>query len=109
MGERYDVIVTLKDGVFPFIAEPLGKYDVARALIRTGTGSVPHENFRPDELDSDPLTADRLLASNHVRLPARKPDRVHDLLLSGSMKPYKWMINGEMYAHATPLIVQTVQ
>lgn len=106
MGERYDVIVTLKDGIFPFVAEALGKYDIARALIRTGAGSVPDENYRPSELNRDPLTADLLLASNHVRLPAQKPDRVHDLILSGSMKPYEWRINGEMYSHAKPLIVQ---
>ena len=106
MGERYDVIVTLKDGVFAFVAEPLGKSNIARALIRTGTGNPPLQTFRPRELKGEPLTADQLLATNEVRLPARKPDRVHDLVLNGSMNPYEWMINGEMYPHSKPLIVQ---
>lgn len=106
MGERYDVIVTLKDGVFPFVADPMGKFNIARALVRTGAGRSPLETFRPIELDGEPLTADRLQAPNDVRLPARRPDRVHDLVLSGSMKPYEWMINGQMYPHTKALIVK---
>ncbi len=47
MGERYDVTVTLKDGVFPFVAQPLGKAGLARALVRTATGAVPAVTYRP--------------------------------------------------------------
>jgi FtsP/CotA-like multicopper oxidase with cupredoxin domain len=39
MGERYDVVVTLADGVFPLVAVPLGKSGTpARVLVRTGSG-----------------------------------------------------------------------
>ena len=39
MGERYDAIVTLGDGVFALVAEPMGKEGLARALVRTGSGA----------------------------------------------------------------------
>lgn len=106
MGERYDVIVTLKDGVFPLVADPMGKADIARALIRTGEGRVPISTYRPGELMGVPLTVDRLQSINEVRLPTRKPDRVHDLVLNGSMRPYEWMINGGMYPHTSPLAIK---
>ena len=106
MGERYDVVVTVGDGVFPFVAEPVGKSDIARALIRSGSGSAPAETFRPNELNDTPLTADSLQAAEEVRLPIRKPDRIHDLLLTGSMNPYQWKINGRLYPDTKPLTVK---
>ena len=51
MGERYDAIVTLSDGVFPLVARPLGKSGVARALVRTGSGAVPDAGALPEGLD----------------------------------------------------------
>ena len=36
MGERYDVQVTLGDGVFPLVALAEGKDSTALALVRTG-------------------------------------------------------------------------
>ncbi len=39
MSERYDVIVTAGDGVFPLVAMAEGKNALARALLTTGTGS----------------------------------------------------------------------
>ena len=106
MGERYDAIVTAGDGVFPFVAEPVGKSDIARALIRSGSGSAPAETFHPSELNDTPLTADWLQAADEVRLSARKPDRIHDLLLTGSMSPYQWRINGRMYPDIKALTVK---
>ena len=51
MGERYDVIVTAGDGVFPLVASAEGKNAVARALLSTGAGSAPDAGFRPPELN----------------------------------------------------------
>ncbi|MEV1170099.1 hypothetical protein [Nonomuraea sp. NPDC049784] len=39
MGERYDVLVTLKDGVFPLVALAEGKGALACGLIRTSVGA----------------------------------------------------------------------
>ena len=52
MGERYDVIVTAGDGVFPLVATAEGKNAVARALLSTGAGAAPGPGFRPPELNA---------------------------------------------------------
>ena len=109
MGERYDAIVTLGDGVFDFVAEPVGKKGLARALIRTGSGAVPTDTHRPSGLDGYPLTVDALRVAEGAALPARDPDTVQDLMLSGSMAPYIWTINGTTYADTTPLTIRPGQ
>lgn len=109
MGERYDAIVTLKDGVFPFVGEPLGKLGIARALVRTGGGAVPAASFKPSELAGAPLTVGSLSAGAGTPLPTREPDSVQDLALGGTMAPYQWTINGDTYDNATPLIINAGQ
>jgi uncharacterized cupredoxin-like copper-binding protein len=42
-------------------------------------------------------------------LRARRADLVRTILLGGSMKPYSWSINGEMWPHVTPLMVKQGQ
>ncbi len=106
MGERYDATVTLADGVFALVAEPVGKRGLARALVRTGSGAAPGESDRPSELDGYPLTVDALRAAGSVRLPQREPDSVQDVLLSGSMAPYVWTINGRTYDDTIPLTIR---
>ncbi|MCU0277538.1 MAG: multicopper oxidase domain-containing protein, partial [Candidatus Nanopelagicales bacterium] len=109
MGERYDAIVTLGDGVFPFVAEPVGKAGLARALIRTGAGRVPAPSWRPSELDGYPLTVEMLQSGPGIALPAADPDSVQDVVLSGSMTPYLWTINGQTYENTDPLMVKQGQ
>ena len=109
MGERYDAVVTLGDGVFAFVAAPEGKTGLARALIRTGSGAVPPASARPAELAAYPLTVDALRAADSARLPGRSPDTVQDLLLSGSMAPYVWTINGTTYEDTVPLTIREGQ
>ena len=106
MGERYDVVITVKDGVFPLVAEAVGKTDIARALLRSGNGRIPKISFRPAELDYAPLTAELLKASEEVRLGISTPDRIQDLVLSGSMQPYEWKINGRTYSETKPLSIR---
>jgi len=50
MGERYDVQVSLGDGVFPLVALAEGKNSTALALVRTAAGSAPPATIRPAEL-----------------------------------------------------------
>lgn len=109
MGERYDAIVTLSDGVFPFVAEPVGKAGLARALVRSGAGDVPEPSWRPSELNGYPLTAEMLQAGPGTALTTADPDSVQEVLLSGSMTPYVWTINGQTYADTDPLTVKQGQ
>jgi FtsP/CotA-like multicopper oxidase with cupredoxin domain len=103
MGERYDLVVTVRDGVFPLVAQPIGNSQMARALIRTGSGTIPTSTFRPKELDALPLTPNLLQATDEVRLPTRTPDRIQNLFLTGSMNPYVWKINDRTYSDTKAL------
>nr|WP_260867851.1 multicopper oxidase family protein [Streptomyces sp. SAJ15] len=107
MGERYDVLVTAGDGVFPLTAVAEGKRRAARALLRTGGGAAPAPSARPKELDGTVLTAGRLKAAEGVRLTRREPDRTLTLRLSGSMAAYDWAINGKRYDPAERLPVRS--
>ncbi|OMI37876.1 multicopper oxidase family protein [Streptomyces sparsogenes] len=98
MAERYDVLVTAQDGVFPLVALAEGKGGAAMALLRTSDGAAaPPPSVRPRELDGRLLTADRLKAAEDVRLTPRAPDRTVRLRMTGSMARYDWAINGKPY------------
>lgn len=63
MGERYDVVVTAGDGVFPLVAMAEGKNALARALLVTGAGSAPDAALLPAELNGQVGTVDILTAA----------------------------------------------
>ncbi|MFI6849457.1 multicopper oxidase family protein [Kitasatospora sp. NPDC050467] len=113
MGERYDVLVTLADGVFPLVALAEGKDARGMALIRTGAGTAPPPTVRPAELDGLIVTAARLRAAEGVRLKSRKTDVTHQIRLTGRMSSYNWAIDGKPFdmAHpdADPLVVEAGQ
>ncbi|MEU9040979.1 MULTISPECIES: multicopper oxidase family protein [unclassified Kitasatospora] len=97
MGERYDVLVTAKDGVFPLTALAEGKNATALAVLRTGGGAAPDASVRPAELDGRLVTAGQLKAAPSVRLPAKSPDRTVQLELTGGMAKADWAFNGRRY------------
>jgi multicopper oxidase len=102
MGERYDVLVTLADGVFPLVALAEGKDASGMALVRTGSGSAPKPTVRPAELDGVIRTAAQLRAADDVRLDEKQPERIHRIELTGGMDRYDWSINGRRYDMADP-------
>ncbi|MGW3941211.1 multicopper oxidase family protein [Streptomyces phaeochromogenes] len=113
MGERYDVLVTLGDGVFPLVALAEGKDATGLALVRTGSGSTPSAAVRPKELDGMIMTASRLRAADEVRLKSAVADVVHRIELTGGMEKYNWAINGEPFdmnaPEASPILVEEGQ
>lgn len=106
MGERYDVELTLADGVFPFVASAEGKAGQGLALVRSGSGRPPDADVRPAELDRMVLLGTDLVGTDAVRLTRQTPDRRHDLVLSGSMARYRWTINGKTFPDTTPLPIE---
>ncbi len=106
MGERYDAIVTLQDGVFPLVAAPYGKQGQAMALIRTGSGSAPGPTVHPSELDGAVLEATDLQPAEATRLPSRDPDTSEMVHLSGQMAPYRWAINDAPYGKNDPIVIE---
>ncbi|MGW3097462.1 multicopper oxidase family protein [Streptomyces sp. NPDC001102] len=113
MGERYDVLVTLADGVFPLVALAEGKGAGGMALVRTGPGSAPKPTVRPAELNGLIMTAAQLKAADDVRLDSKKADRVHRIELTGGMMHYDWGINGKRFdmndPTANPILVEQGQ
>jgi FtsP/CotA-like multicopper oxidase with cupredoxin domain len=97
MAERYDVIVTLGDGVFPLVAAAEGKGGAALALVRTASGTAPGPTVRPAELHGHVLDYAQLRPADSVRLASRPVDRVLKLTLNGGMTRYNWAINGQQY------------
>ncbi|GAA3024097.1 multicopper oxidase family protein [Gordonia defluvii] len=106
MGERYDVTVTVGDGVFPLVAAAEGKNGQALAVLRTGSGAAPAPDVRPAELDGPVLLgATELAAADSARLPDREPDSTIKVALNGQMDPYAWGINGKKHGEDNPLTV----
>ncbi|WP_330461303.1 multicopper oxidase family protein [Streptomyces sp. NBC_00820] len=98
MAERYDVLVTAKDGVFPFVALAEGKTGQALAVMRTDKGrTVPPANVRPDELDGKLVPARRLEPHPSVALPDRHPDRELRIRVTGTMQSYDWGFDHKGY------------
>ncbi len=85
MGERYDVLVTAGDGVFPLTALAEGKKASALAVLRTGSGAAPAASVRPKELDGKLVEAGRLARTRRSRWAAgRRTGR------SGCGSPAGW-------------------
>ena len=106
MGERYDVLFTVGDGVFPLVALAEGKQGNALALVRSAAGTPPKASARPAELAGKVILSTDLTADNAVRLKAKDVDRSHNLLLRGSMAPYRWTINGNAFPDGDPLPIE---
>jgi FtsP/CotA-like multicopper oxidase with cupredoxin domain len=110
MAERYDVVVTAADGVFPLVALAEGKNAVARAILSTGAGSAPDPAFRPVELGSQRVgTVDRFTATAPANLGPAEPGVNLPVVLGGNMAKYEWTINGEPYSTTKPLQVRQGQ
>ncbi|EGG44416.1 putative multicopper oxidase [Streptomyces griseoaurantiacus M045] len=113
MGERYDVLVTLGDGVFPLVALAEGKDANGLALVRTGSGAKPSATVRPKELDGMIMSASQLRATDDVRLKSAKADVTHQIKLTGTMMKYDWAINGMPFdmkdPQAHPILVEEGQ
>jgi FtsP/CotA-like multicopper oxidase with cupredoxin domain len=109
MGERYDVTVTAGDGVSPLVAAAEGKDAVARALLKTGTGTAPEPAYQPSEFTGRVATVDSLTATPEVDLGSAKADTALTAELNGGMMAYNWTINGRPFSDAEPLTVQQGQ
>ena len=109
MAERYDVVVTAADGVFPLVALAEGKNALARALLSTGKGSPPDPGFQPSELTKLVGTIDMFTATTPVNLGRPDPGLNLPVVLGGNIVHYNWMINGEPYSKTDPLHVRQGQ
>jgi multicopper oxidase len=109
MAERYDVIVTAADGVFPLVALAEGKNALARALLSTGSGSTPDPQFQPSELTKRVGTIEMFTATTPVNLGRPDANLNLPVVLGGNMMQYNWMINGQPWSTTNPLQVRQGQ
>ncbi|GAA2027115.1 multicopper oxidase family protein [Terrabacter terrae] len=110
MGERYDALVTVKDGVFPFVAVPFGKTGQAMAVLRTSpAGAAPPTTARPEELTGTALIGAQLQPAESARLTPRAADVTAPVALTGQMSPYAWGINGAPHGRNEPVLVREGQ
>jgi FtsP/CotA-like multicopper oxidase with cupredoxin domain len=99
MGERYDVVVNLDDGVFPLVAIAEGKKGAAFGLVRTGAGTAATPKVRPAALKGHIVGYDELVPTEPVRLDDRPPDEVIRMELTGGTTRYSWGFNGRPLTH----------
>lgn len=99
MAERYDVLITARDGVFPLVAEPEGKPGrAAVAVLRTDKGNrLPALDARPDELDGKCVPARRLVPDDAVAFDDDHPDRELRIRVTGNMHKYNWGFDHRPY------------
>jgi FtsP/CotA-like multicopper oxidase with cupredoxin domain len=109
MGERYDVVVTLADGVFPLVAWPIGKDGAGLAVVRTGSGPIPTPARAAEirELTGPVLLGSELRPTDSARLPDKDIGQSVDLALSGQMSTYEWAINGAPYGKNEPIAIES--
>jgi FtsP/CotA-like multicopper oxidase with cupredoxin domain len=99
MAERYDVLVTARDGVFPLVALAEGKKARALAVLRTDRrGALPPPSAHPEELDRRIVPARRLVPAESVALRDEEPDREIRIKLTGGMKKFDWGFDHRPYS-----------
>jgi FtsP/CotA-like multicopper oxidase with cupredoxin domain len=109
MGERYDVLVTVNNpGVWQLAAQVDGTNYLARALVRYqgSTTTAPAATFLPPELKQKQLTYAMLKVAPGIPTPPSGQPAQVAVALSGSMAPYVWKMNNQIYPDASKIAVQ---
>lgn len=109
MGERYDLIVEVRDGTFAVVAQPEGKVDPrAVAVLTSSEGAVrlASDKIQISELSGRLLSYDDLVAAPSAELARRVPDRELEMTLTMGSGGREWLINGRTYADREPLAVE---
>src|SRR5690625_6713485 len=102
---------TVKDGMFPLVARPVGKTSGGQglAVMRTGTGEVPAPGVQVTELDGEVVIGSALEPAETARLEDRTVDTELERAFQGTVQPYQWAINGAPYGQNTPLSIRDGQ
>jgi FtsP/CotA-like multicopper oxidase with cupredoxin domain len=109
MAQRLDVLIDLpRTGAFPVLAQLEGSPRRTGIILATPDSRITRvADQGPIAPPIDLSLEMRLAAAEPLR--ARPADLVRTISLGGSMKPYAWSMNGEMWPHVTPLMVRQGQ
>jgi FtsP/CotA-like multicopper oxidase with cupredoxin domain len=109
MAQRLDVLIDLpRAGAFPILAQLEGSPRRTGIILATAGSRIPRVAEQGPIAPPIDLSLEMRLAAMEP-LRARPADLVRTILLGGSMKPYSWSMDGEMWPHITPLMVKQGQ
>jgi FtsP/CotA-like multicopper oxidase with cupredoxin domain len=109
MAQRLDLLIDLpRSGVFPVLAQLEGTLRRTGIILAARDSRIPRLSDRGAPAPPIDLSLETRLAAASPLLP-RPADLVRTIPLGGSMKPYAWSMNGEMWPHITPLMVKQGQ
>ncbi len=110
IAQRLDILVDLAGGgAFPVLAEVEGRRSRTGIILATADAHVARID------DAMAAAAPALDNSLEARLsavdplPARQPDLVHEIVFTGSMRPYSWALNGQYWPDIVPLMLRKGQ
>jgi FtsP/CotA-like multicopper oxidase with cupredoxin domain len=109
MAQRLDVLIDLpRTGAFPVLARLEGSPRRTGIILATPGSRIARVADQGQIAPPVDLSLEtRLTAAAPLR--ARPADLVRTIPLGGSMKPYAWSMDGEMWPHITPLMVKQGQ
>ncbi len=99
MGERVDAIITVGQTSVPVVAVPERKdgYSLLNLRVNSKPSAVDINKFVAAVRSQVVLDTASLKPAPDVTLPAKTPQQVLDLRLSGPTNGYTWPINGRLY------------
>jgi FtsP/CotA-like multicopper oxidase with cupredoxin domain len=105
-AQRLDILLDLAGpGAFPILADVEGRRSRTGIVLATAGAQVARIDAAltsaAPALDNS-LEA-RLVAVNP--LASRQPDLVHQIVLTGGMRPYAWALNGQYWPEIVPLML----
>lgn len=106
IAQRLDILLDLPDaGAFPVTAELEGTRRRTGIILATSGAAIAElAGMAPGMTQPvDNSLEARLRAT--APLTSRKPDVVHQIVLSGGMQPYAWSLNGAFWPKITPLVL----
>ena len=112
MAQRLDLEIDLPEaGAFPILALREGARQRTGIILAT-TGAEVRRIDDQAEVESSAFDLDLaqeslLRAEGAFSMPPRPVDRTHMSMLGGSMQPYLWTINGQVWGNHTPLTAKS--
>lgn len=109
-GQRLDIVLRLPAaGSFPVLVQREGDRQRTGIILATADANITRLADLADAAAPPvDLSLERRLTAIHPLAP-RKPDVTHRVVLTGTMQPYVWSINGRRWTDRQPLRVKQGQ
>ena len=108
MSQRIDIMVKIPEtgGAFPVLAQGEGTDMLTGIILATADAAIPKIEEKADQKAGGlSYEQEKKLKAAHP-LKSRPIDRRLTVNLEGKMADYVWMLNGQIWPYATPLMVK---